>query len=58
MEMKFGLCIFILASEKVTFYLTIEGKKMIIKINWILVATTTIFGCLGFDFEFGFELMD
>lgn len=34
--------------EKVTFYLTIEGKKMFIKINWILVAT--LFTFIGFIF--------
>jgi len=34
--------------EKVTFYLTVEGKKMFIKINWILV--TAIFTFVGFIF--------
>ena len=34
--------------EKVTFYLTLEGKKMFIKINWILVVT--LFTFIGFIF--------
>ncbi|QIN27845.1 hypothetical protein GJU84_12185 (plasmid) [Staphylococcus chromogenes] len=34
--------------EKVTFYLTIEGKKMFIKINWILL--TALFTFIGFIF--------